>query len=111
MNGAVYPDQSDLLNTDQAKDHSPSGQCATEQSELQAILVERDNQLHMARYAFHKVRVKVYMDAIQIGLMGVEEARHHYQLAMINYDSLIAKAVGGTMTEADEADMVKGFPA
>jgi hypothetical protein len=102
MNGAVCPDQSDLPNTDQAKDHSPSGQ---------SLIEQRDNQLHMARYAFHKVRVKVYMDAIQIGLMGVEEARHHYELAMINYDSLIAKAVGGMMTEADEVDMAKGFPA
>tara|TARA_Y100000310_G_scaffold166228_1_gene165929 strand:- start:2626 stop:2931 length:306 start_codon:yes stop_codon:yes gene_type:complete len=68
------------------------------------------HQLHAARYAFHKVRCKQYGDAVQQGLLPVEEARLRYKLAMQNYDELILSSANGSVTEADQADMDKGFP-
>lgn len=71
---------------------------------------ELHHQLHAARYAFHKVRCKVYGDAVEDGVMPVEQGREMYRRAMENYDELIKSAAGGALTEADEADMAKGFP-
>lgn len=67
------------------------------------------HQLHAARYAFHKVRAKGYGDAVLAGVMPIEQAREMYRLAMENYDQLIKDAANGHFTEADEADMAKGF--
>lgn len=67
------------------------------------------HQLHAARYAFHKVRCKMYGDAVRQNLMGVEEARERYRLAMLNYDELIKSSANGSVTDADQADMDKGF--
>jgi hypothetical protein len=69
-----------------------------------------EHQLHAARYAFHKVRCKVYVDAVAAGQMTVEQGREMYRLAMLNYDELIKSSANGSVTEADEADMKAGFP-
>jgi len=69
-----------------------------------------DHQLHAARYYVHKLRAKTYGDAVAIGLMGAEEARHHYALAMINFDTLMETSASGSVTDANQADMDKGFP-
>ena len=68
-----------------------------------------DNQLHTARYAFHKVVCKRYADAVHMGMMGAEEAAHHYALAMLNYDGIIKDGASGALRDANEADMAKGF--
>lgn len=70
---------------------------------------ELRRQLSAARYAFHKVTVKRYADAVRAGFMCEGEAHHHYALAMLNYDGIIKKAVSGSTQEANEADMEKGF--
>ena len=83
-------------------------------NELEATAVDAikalQHQLHAARYAFHKVRCKVYGDAVMAGKMPPEQAQEMYRLAMLNYDELIKSAAGGALTKADEADMVRGFP-
>ncbi len=71
---------------------------------------EHDNQLHTARYAFHKVWCKVYADAVQRREMSVEEAREHYRRSMENYDQLIKEAGPGQLWEANEKSMKEGFP-
>jgi hypothetical protein len=86
------------------------------EAESESVVVTSDNtpdyvhQLHAARYAFHKVRCKMYSDAIQQGLLPLEEGRLRYKLAMQNYDELIKSSANGSVTEADQADMDKGFP-
>lgn len=66
-------------------------------------------QIRAARYAFHKVTVKRYADAVHLGQVSEEEAQHHYALAMLNYDGIIKNAASGASQEANEADMAKGF--
>lgn len=78
--------------------------------ELVEDAVALNHQLHAARYAYHKQVSKRYGDMTTSGLMTVEEARERYRLAMLNYDGIIEVAADGHLTEADEADMAKGFP-
>ena len=68
------------------------------------------HQLHMARYAFHKVKVKQYHDQHMLGMMSIEQAKSMYNAAMINYDELIKHSADGSVTEADQLDMEAGFP-
>tara|TARA_Y100000310_G_scaffold67277_1_gene62576 strand:- start:20227 stop:21027 length:801 start_codon:yes stop_codon:yes gene_type:complete len=82
----------------------------TDAVRLQNTVEAQAGQLHIARYAFHKVKCKVYGDAVANGQMSVEEARHHYVLAMINYDKLIEAGACGSFTEANQAVMDRGFP-
>ena len=67
------------------------------------------HQLHAARYYVHKIRVKVYGDAVANGTMVPEEAAFHYGLAMINFDKLMVSSRSGSVTAADQAEMDKGF--
>jgi len=69
----------------------------------------RDHKLHAARYTFHKVTAKRYGDQVASGMMALDEAAEMYRLAMANYDEIIEAAAGGALTDADEADMQKGF--
>jgi hypothetical protein len=39
----------------------------------------------------------------------MEQGAEHYRRQMENYDQLIAEAVDGHLTEADQASMDKGF--
>lgn len=79
-------------------------------SHSDASLTAKDNQLHMARYIFHKVRCKNYLDALQSGALTVEQAREMYRRAMEDYDRLIAGAVKGTSNAPNQADIDEGFP-
>ncbi len=71
---------------------------------------EMEAQLHAARYAFHKVTCKRYGDMAVAAILSLDEARERYRLAMVNYDGIIEVAANGHLTEADEADMGRGFP-
>lgn len=66
-------------------------------------------QVRAARYAQHKVRIKLYGDAVARGEMSVEEASERYRFSMLNHDGIVANAVTGASEEANEADMVRGF--
>jgi hypothetical protein len=77
--------------------------------ETLAFMASMQHQLHAARFAFHKLRCKVYGDAVQQGLLPLEEGRLRYTLAMHNYDELIKSSANGSVTEADQTDMDKGF--
>ena len=66
---------------------------------------KQSNQLHAARYAYHK-QVKHKYTMLQV--LPPEQAKEMYRLAMLNYDELIKEAVNGHMTEANELDMEKG---
>ena len=71
---------------------------------------ELENQLHMARYVFHKVKCKVYHDACLRGEMTIEQAHVMYTMSMTDYDKLMAGAVEGTNRQQNEDDMEAGFP-
>lgn len=67
------------------------------------------HQLHAARYCYHKQIAKRYGDAVSSGLMSTEEGRERYRAAMANYDGIITESANGHLTEANGADMEKGF--
>ncbi len=75
-----------------------------------AELIAKDHQLHACRYYVHKLRCKAYADQVAAGVLTVEQARHYYALAMINFDELMKSSGSGSVTEADQADMDLGFP-
>ena len=66
------------------------------------VAVQQQRQLHMARYAFHKVACARYQH--------LPDGPQRYALAMTNYDELVEGAKDGAHTDANEADMQKGFP-
>jgi len=72
-------------------------------------LSELEHKLHMARYAFHMVKLTRYAEMVQSGLMPMAEGAEHYRRSMENYDKLIAEDGDGHLTEADQASMDKGF--
>jgi hypothetical protein len=66
-----------------------------------------ENQLHMARYAYHKQTLHKYK---VLHVMPPDQAAEMYRLTMLNYDALIEGAGGDYPTEAaNEAEMEKGF--
>lgn len=65
-----------------------------------------EEQLHAARYAYHKQIVHKYKMLV---VLPPDEAKERYRKSMENYDQLIDEAAQGHLTEADEADMAKGF--
>lgn len=71
------------------------------------------NQLDAARYYVHKIRMKMYGDAVARGEMCAEEAMHHYQRSMNNYADVISAAANGSLSEANARQMAedieKGF--
>jgi hypothetical protein len=79
-------------------------------------------QVSAARYAFHKVTLKRYGDAVTVGMVIVnpdgvemivkmppEQAKMMYDLAMENYDGIISNAVSGASAEANQESMDEGF--
>ena len=64
------------------------------------------HKLHAARYAYHKQIKHKYM---VLSVLPPEDGAEMYRRSMLNYDRLIEDAAGGSLTEADEADMAKGF--
>lgn len=96
--------------TDKANTVSRPGYTSIRPEEILASLRAFEHRLHAARYAFHKVRCKVYGDAVEMGQMTAEQGREMYRLAMLNYDELIKSSASGSVTDADDADMAKGFP-
>lgn len=78
-------------------------------TENTALIEQLHNQIHMARYCFHKVRIKQYGDAVREGHITVANAQTMYVAAMMNYDQLLAAAPGGAHTSANQLDMEQGF--
>ncbi len=83
-------------------------------NELQrASLTALDRQLAAARYTFHKVNLKRYADAVNLGLVTIDpdgnevvvkmphdQAKEMYRMAMENYDGIIKNAVSGASVAA-----------
>ena len=72
-------------------------------------LNERENQIHTARYAFHKVVKARYNERALMAGYSHEEAREQYRLAMANYDGIIEDGKSGGFGEGNQAEMDKGF--
>lgn len=62
-------------------------------------------KLHTARYCYH---CQIKHKYLVMSVLPHEQAAEQYRLAMENYDSLIAEAVNGHLTEANELEMAKG---
>ena len=69
-----------------------------------------ENQLHTARYCFHKVKCRFYNDAVQRGEMTRDQAAEMYRISMADYDRLVGAAGDGHSLAPNEADMYEGFP-
>jgi hypothetical protein len=78
-------------------------------SECSGAISEKSRQISAGRYAYHKQIVKRYGDLVRLGQMPMEQGAEMYRLAMENYDGIIKAAANGHMTEANEADMERGF--
>ena len=71
-------------------------------------LMKAERQLHTARYSYH---CQIKHKYLVMSVLPPEQAAEMYRLAMENYDSLIAEAVNGHLTEANRAEMDKGVGA
>lgn len=76
-------------------------------------IIDLGKKLDAARYYVHKLRMKMYGDAVARGEMCAAEAMHHYTRSMLNYDDVINAAANGGLSEANARqmaeDIAKGF--
>lgn len=62
----------------------------------------------LLRYYVHKLRVKMYADAVERIEMTEDEAREHYRRAMQNFDELMCTAFPA-WGESIETEMAEGM--
>lgn len=72
---------------------------------MRARIRDLENQIHAARYAMHKLRVKIYHDAVKRGEMSPEKACQCYQMAMENFEDILNGCKGGMFRAAIDAEM------
>jgi polyhydroxyalkanoate synthesis regulator phasin len=74
---------------------------------MRARIRELENQIHAARFAMHKVRVKEYFEAVRRGELTPEEACRRYQQAMTNFEDVLNGAKDGHFREAIDREMAE----
>lgn len=70
-------------------------------------ILDLRNQLSAARYYVHKLRRKMYGEAVARGEICADEAQHHYDLSMANYADVMYAAKNGSLTEANARQMAE----
>ena len=77
-----------------------------EPEDILASIAALNTQLHTARYAYH---CQIKHKYLVMSVLPPEQAAEQYRLAIENYDNLIAEAVNGHLTEANQTEMDKGI--
>lgn len=71
-----------------------------------------ERQLNLARYAMHRVRLAMYSAGVHGGNMTEDEAQHHYDESMRNFDGILsndAEAPNTGTYAAAMKDMAEGW--
>lgn len=94
---------------DVSNHHSLPGPIHTvDQAAVLKMLGRQHYRNRLLRYYVHKLRVKMYADAVERLEITEDEAREHYRRAMENFDELMGTDHPG-WGESIEAEMAKGF--
>lgn len=75
---------------------------------VMVMIARHAYRMRIARFYVHKLRCKMYGDAVRRGELSAEDAAEHYRRAMVNFDELMDTDLPN-WGETFEHEMAKGF--